>query len=250
MGNDDYKFMLDTARDLFHTGEYKQAEPILQQALLKNNRDPELFYLLGCVYHDQGKFTKAIKAFRRALELDPAFADASVSLSIILNDLGKYEEGRRVFEEAQMALTEKRRKSDPLIEARIVNKHLELAELYGQAGRNTEAVEQIYKALPMSARKQELLMKVADYFSRAGDDRNSIRELRNLVRDFPAFLPARIRLGVILFNSGQVAEAVEQWENVLVRDPSNAEASRLVLLAQNKNQTKLNSTEAYHVANT
>jgi tetratricopeptide (TPR) repeat protein len=239
MDFNDFKFMMDTARDYFLVGEYKKAEPILHQALLKNNRDPELFYLLGCVYHDQGKFTKAIKTLKRALELDPTYSDASVSLSIILNDLGKYEEGREVFENAQRALNDIQRKSDPLIEAKLVSKHIELADLYSQCKRYPEAIDQLYRALPFSARKQDLLMRVVDCFVRAGDQRNAIRELKNVVRDFPSFLPARIRLGVVLFNDGQVAEAVEHWENVLVRDPENTEVKRLIQVAQSRQETSL-----------
>src|SRR4051812_25935432 len=98
--------LIETAREYFIAGDYKRAEPLLQQGLLQNNRSPELFQMLATIYYDQGKFSKAIKTFKRALEIDPTYTDASVGLSIILNDLGKYDEGRKVFEEAQQALSE------------------------------------------------------------------------------------------------------------------------------------------------
>ena len=35
--------LLDLARQNFIEGRYRQAEPILQQVLLKNNKEPEIF---------------------------------------------------------------------------------------------------------------------------------------------------------------------------------------------------------------
>lgn len=86
--------LLEEARRSFIDGNYKVAEPILQQLIFKNTKNPEVYQMLATIFYDQGKFTKAIQTFKRALEIDPTYTDASVGLSIILNDLGKYEEGR------------------------------------------------------------------------------------------------------------------------------------------------------------
>jgi Tfp pilus assembly protein PilF len=44
-------------------------------------------------------------------------------------------------------------------------------------------------------------------------------------------IPARIKLGVIYYNLNRVAEATEQWESVLIRDPQHPEALRLLKMA-------------------
>src|SRR3954464_4297987 len=94
----DKEELLSTARELFAENKYRGAEPLLQQLILLNSKVPEVFQMLGTIYYDQGKFNKAIRSFKRALELDPTYTDASVGLSIIYNDLGRYEEGKEVFE--------------------------------------------------------------------------------------------------------------------------------------------------------
>ena len=86
--------------------------------------------MLATIYYDRGKFNKAIKTFKRALEIDPSYTDASVGLSIILNDLGRYEEGQEVFEVAQKVLEEKKKKNDPFIDKLIAQKHEELGDIY------------------------------------------------------------------------------------------------------------------------
>ncbi|MES3038493.1 MAG: tetratricopeptide repeat protein, partial [Bdellovibrionota bacterium] len=100
--------LLQEARRNFIDGNYKMAENLLSQLVLGNLKNPEVFQMLGTIYYDQGQFNKAIRTFKRAIEIDPNYTDASVGLSIILNDLGRYEEGRKVFEDAQSLLDKKK----------------------------------------------------------------------------------------------------------------------------------------------
>ena len=93
--------LIDEAREAFIDGDYKTAEPLLNQPTLIHSKNPEVFQMLATIYYDQGKFNKAISTFKKALEIDPQYSDAAVGLSIILNDLGKYDEAKKVFENAQ-----------------------------------------------------------------------------------------------------------------------------------------------------
>ncbi|MGE0528572.1 MAG: tetratricopeptide repeat protein [Bdellovibrionales bacterium] len=229
VSNDD---MLATAREYFKENKYSLAEPILNQLILKNAKSPDVFHMLGTIYYDQGKFNKAIRAFRRALELEPTFTDASVGLSIILNDIGKYEEGRKVFDEAREMLARQTSNDDPYINEKFSIKHDELGEMYFHHGRFKEALEQYFKALALSSRRPELTMKVVECFMRLQEPERALKELRSLVKDFPGFLSARIRLGKILYDSGDVAGAIEQWEATVQREPAHGEANRLLRQAQ------------------
>jgi cytochrome c-type biogenesis protein CcmH/NrfG len=224
--------LLISAREYFQENKYSLAEPLLNQMILKNGKSPEVFHMLGTIYYDQGKFNKAIRSFRRALELDPAFTDASVGLSIILNDLGRYEDGKQVFDEARKMLKSKSTEEDPYMNEKFAMKHDELGEMYSQHNRPKEALEQFYKALNLSSRKPELTMKVVECFVQVGTPERAIKELKELIKDFPGFLSARLRLGRLLFETGDVAHAVDQWEAVLSREPNHAEAGRLIRQSQ------------------
>jgi tetratricopeptide (TPR) repeat protein len=239
MRNDDYNDLMQHARESFKEGKYAQAERVLQQVLLMNSRLPEVYHMLGTIYYDQGKFNKAIKTFRRALEIDPGFTDASVGLSIILNDLGKYEDGQKVFEEAQTVLAKSRKKGDPYMDEKLSVKHDELGELYFQYGRFDEALEQYLRALKLSTRKAEITMKVVECFVQKGDEERAIKELRLVIREYPKFIQARLRLGVLYYHAKKVLEAVEHWEGVLLRDPDNPEAKKYIRMAQETGMTAL-----------
>lgn len=229
VSNDD---MMSAARDYFRESKYGLAEPILNQLILKNAKSPEVFHMLGTIYYDQGKFNKAIRAFRRALELEPTFTDASVGLSIILNDIGKYEEGRKVFDDARELLAKQNSNEDPYINEKFSIKHDELGEMYFQHQRYKDALEQYYKALTLSSRKPELTMKIVECYLRLQESEKALRELRTMTKDYPGFLSARVRLGKILYDTGDVPGAIEQWEAALHRDPQHGEAQRLLRQAQ------------------
>lgn len=224
--------VLELARGRFIEGNYRSAEPLLKQLLLRDGGNPEIFQMLGTIYYDQGKFNLAIKTFRKALEIDPTYTDASIGLSIILNDLGRYDEGRDVFEKAQEVMDQQSLRRDPYTEERLAAKHEELGELYLQCKRPKEALDQFFRALHLSTRKPEITMKVVDCLDKTGSARRAVKELKQLVRDFPQFIPARIRLGKLYYGSDKILEAVDQWESVLLRDPEHPEALRLVKIAQ------------------
>lgn len=224
--------MLEEAKQNFLTGNYKIAEPLLNQMVMQNSRNPEVFQMLATIYYDKGQFNKAIKTFKRALEIDPTYTDASVGLSIILNDLGRYDEGRKIFEEAQSLLDKRKGTSDPFLEEKLASKHEELADLYFQYKRYTEALDQLFKAQKLSSRKAEITMRITECFVKMDDHERAIRELKGLIREYPQFLPARMKLGIIYYNLNNLAEATEQWEAVLVRDPHHGEAKKYLRMAQ------------------
>lgn len=208
------------------------AESLLNQLLLKPQRNPEIYQMLATIYYDQGQFSKAIKTFKRALEIDPSYTDASVGLSIILNDLGKYEEGKKVFQDAQKLLDMKSGRTDSFIDEKIASKHEELADLYYQYKKYSEALEQLFKAQKLSSRKTEITLRIAECYVKLGFNDKAIRDLKSLIGEYPHFIPARLKLGVIYYNSNLIAEATEQWENVLLRDPQHPEALRFLKMAQ------------------
>lgn len=223
--------LINTARQHFNEGKYQIAESLLTRALLSHKKNPEVFHMLATIYYEKGKFNKAIKTFKRALEIDPCFTDASVGLSIILNDIGRYEEGRKVFEEAKEHL-DKRSSKDPYIEEKLAIKHDELGQLYFQYKRFDEALEQYYRALKLSTRKAELSMKVVECFVEKKNYRRAVKELKNLIKEYPQFNAARIKLGNLYYQANKVIDAVEQWESVLLRDPEHPEARRFIQMAQ------------------
>jgi tetratricopeptide (TPR) repeat protein len=232
--------LFTTAEDHFKANEYASAEPILNQLVLKSLKKPEVFHMLGTIYYDQGKFNKAIRSFKRALEINPGFTDSSVGLSIILNDLGRYEEGQKVFDEARAMLSLRSPNNDHIMNEKFAQKHLELGDLYFQHNRMSEALEQYQTALDLTPQNLDVQMKIVDIYLAQKNTSIAIKELRALVRENPSLVTARLKLGKAFYDSHQIPEAIEQWENALRYEPNSAVARDYLRLAQTVQVTSLN----------
>jgi len=236
--------LFSTAEEHFKADHYAEAEPLLNQLVLKSSKRPEVFHMLGTIYYDQGKFNKAIRSFKRALEINPGYTDSSVGLSVILNDLGKYEEGQKVFDEARAMLSVKSPNPNHHLNERFASKHDELGELYLRHNKLEEALTEFQKALALTTlRRPEISVSIAECHILLNNFTLAIRELRLVVREYPHFVPARLKLGKCYYDSNQVPEAIEQWEAAVRHEPSNIAAKDYLRLAQTIQVTSLNSPQ-------
>lgn len=231
--------LIEEARSAFIEGDYATAEPILNQPTLLNSKNPEVLQMLATIYYDQGKFNKAISTFKRALEIEPGYTDAAVGLSIILNDIGRYDDAKKIFEEAKAQLDAKKQINEPNINEKFAAKHAELADMYLQFKRFEESAEQYLKAVSLSTKKLELNLRLAECYVQAGQKDRAIRELKAMLQADPRLTAPRLKLGLILYNSHHIAEAVDQWENILRFDSKNQEAIRYLKMAQAAGVTTL-----------
>lgn len=231
--------LLQEARIYYQKRNFKMLEPLLQQLLMSVPSDvkgelrwTEVYQMQANLYLNKGQFTKAIRSFKQALQIDPRCIDASIGLSVLLNDLGKYEEARKVYEDAEKLRAEQQEVMDPQAQEKLAVKHEELADLYLQTRKFNEALEQLKLALNLSNRKAEITLRIADLYSRAGHESQAIKELKQLILEHPHFVAAKIKLGLLLYGQNKISEAVAQWESVLLRDPQNIEAQRYLRKAQ------------------
>ena len=236
--------LLDEAREAFIDGKYAEAETLLQQPTLQNSNNPEVYQMLATISYNRGQFNKAIKIFKKALMIDPSYTDAAVGLSIILNDLGKYEEAKKVFEDAQTLIDKKKTvysvQNLNSVDEKIAQKHLELAQLYMQHKRYTAALEQFKMAQNLTQKKSEIIVQMSDCYVEAGQSQQAIQILKSCLQNNSKQVLPRLKLGLILYNSHMIAEAVDQWETVIRLDPKNDEAHRYLKMAQTTGITNLN----------
>ncbi len=231
--------LIDEARSAFIEGDYATAEPLLNQPTLINSKNPEVLQMLATIYYDQGKFNKAINTFKKALEIEPSYTDAAVGLSIILNDIGRYDDAKKVFEEAKAQLDAKKQNAEPNVNEKFAAKHAELADMYLQHKRFNESAEQYLKALGLSTKKMDLILRLSECYVQSGQKDKAIKELKTLLQADPRLAAPRLKLGLILYNSHHIAEAVDQWENILRYDAKNQDAIRYLKMAQAAGVTTL-----------
>ena len=96
--------LIALGREHYNAGEYERAEPFLAEAASARPSFPDLYNMLGVIYHAQGRFSDAEEAFENALRLNPRYTEAALNLSVTYNDRGKYDRAREVYTKAVSAL--------------------------------------------------------------------------------------------------------------------------------------------------
>jgi hypothetical protein len=79
-------------------GDFAQAEAIYRDLLLNQPDNADLYNKLGWVLRKQARWLDALLAFRAGLQLCPDAAGLCANLSLILLQLGAYEEAWRLYE--------------------------------------------------------------------------------------------------------------------------------------------------------
>ena len=221
--------LLKTARECFDKQEYKKAQVVLNEIIESDDRNVDALFLLANIFHINGEIGKAIKAFTKVLNLNPEHTDAAISLSVLYNDIGQYEDAKKVFDTANERVKGKNKGSglmeDKHINKKFASKHYEIADLYLSYNRYDEALFEFNKVIGLDPENLEARIKIAKVYAKKGFIAKAIEELRNLKNEEPNYAPARIALGVIHYGNGNVLEAQAEWEKVLMKDPFHAEAS-------------------------
>ncbi len=216
--------LLQLAREDLNRMSLTTAEKTLEQAILLNNQSPEAFHLLGNVYTKKGKFKKAALAFEKTLSLDPFHTEAAIALSALLNDMGKYQEGAKIFQKTKKRLERMQPGHDPRINQALARKHHELALLYLRYERFSEASEEFSKAMNLEPDNVCFIVQIAKCQSRLGQKESAIQFLRKQLGNYPKSVDVKIQLGILYHTQQKLADAYKEWQEALALDPDNKSA--------------------------
>ncbi len=129
---------------------------------------------VGIIYHQKGIFQSAIASFEHALKVNPSYTEAAINLSIVYNELGKYEEAGRIFQMAVKTVSKTRKIKDPYIEGKLANEHAQLGSQYYSLGRYKEAIGEFKKALKLRPWFADIITQLGTAYRDSGDFENAI----------------------------------------------------------------------------
>jgi tetratricopeptide (TPR) repeat protein len=219
-------------QELLGRREFGKAESLIRRKLESEPDSADAHYFLGASFYFQGNLGQAVENFRRSLELDPRHTDSAICLSVLFNDIGKYDEARKVFEQANQSVAHKRTGDDFGIDRKFAVKHLELADLYFRYRRYDEAIEEYGKAALLDPSALEIRIRRAKAYAKKGYITRAIQELQQLKNEHGEYSPARIQLGLLHYSQGNVLDAELEWEGVADLDPTNREAQAYLEMAK------------------
>jgi len=233
-----YDELLDRVEASLNERKISDAEKFLAAAL-QQDKTARAYFLLGQIYYEKGEYAHAASAYKKTLVLDPQFVDASISLSILYNDLGQYEEGSFIFNRAERAVQTHEKGSDPYLNEKLARKHKEFGELYLKYNRYQEALDQFQKASNLRPDDPEARFNIAQTLYKDDKKLQALNDLLALKKDCPRYISGRVLLGLVRYSLGHVIEAVEEWEKILEKDPENDKAKSYLKLARGASTTIL-----------
>jgi tetratricopeptide (TPR) repeat protein len=233
--SDPVEQLIAVGREHYNAGEYDRAEPLLAEAVTARPNFPDVFNMLGIIYHSQGRFSDAEEAFENALRINPRYTEAALNLSVTYNDRGKYDKAREVYTNAVSASVGQPNALDRFARGKLANMHADLGAAYAGLAMFDEAVREYSKALDLCPEFADLRVRLGNVYRDMGVHHAAVAEFEHAKRLRPDFIPARIHLGVTLFSLGRREAAIAEWEAVLKIDATNKSAQLYIRMATDEN---------------
>ena len=225
-------------QDLLSHRDYANAEVMIRNKLEHEPESADGHYLMGVLHYFQGQVGQTIENLKKALAIDPRHTDAAICLSVLLNDIGKYEDARKIFEQANHSVVHKRNGVVSGVDQKFAIKHLELGDLYFRYRRYDEAIDEYGKAALLDPTTLDIRIRRAKAYAKKGFLTRAMQELQSLKGERADYAPARIQLGLLHYSQGNILDAELEWEAIKKTDPSNREALAYLEMARQARQKK------------
>jgi tetratricopeptide (TPR) repeat protein len=212
-------------RNLFKAKQYDKAEEIFV-SILKKHKLADVYNYLGLLYSDKGKFNFAEMAFKRALQINPSYMEASLNLVVLYNNLGLRKKAKVIYQQLQKYGRSGRGAMDPLLMAKVANLHAEVGSLYQGVGHYKDAISEFEKAVDLCPDFVDVQTKLATCWRESGDLKSALKVFKKNERKKYAvrYAPFWIALGVTHYAKGNIKAAKKAWDKAVKIEPRNKTA--------------------------
>jgi len=203
------KEAFDEGVELMNTGRLEEAL-IRFKRILTLYESAEIYYNLGYIKTAQGRYEEAILAFRRATQINSAFAQAYQKMAEVYLKLGRQDEAQRCLEKAAEIYMDKNMDENAeavfmeaiKINPNTMNVYNSLGILYRRQGRYEESVRQYKKALRVNPHDEHIHYNLARALLAVKDFEGAAQVLKQALKISYDFGEARELLRSIELGQG------------------------------------------------
>jgi superkiller protein 3 len=203
------------AESLLSAGRVSEAFVQMDQAVEAEPSNPTLRLQYGQLCLRAGRYPEAEAAFLKALELDRNLTDAHNYLGTVYHELGRHSDAEREY---KIALADPAYPSPELV-------YLNLGLLYGDVGRDPEAVDALRKAVGIAPKYYKAHFYLAEALERTDKLEEAAREYEVAEPGFRNSGDYYYRRGFACYRLGQMVEAREALSRVLLVAPGSESAA-------------------------
>lgn len=211
----------DLGKKAFEEKKYDVALLYLEKVAGEKNNFADVYNMLGLIYYINSRFEDAIRCFTRAIEINPNYTEAALSLSVVYNELGQFDKSGALYMSAKETGGSSKPYLDPYVMGKLANMHDSLATIYKDLGYYAEAAQEYRKALNLRPEFVDIKTNLGAVYRDMKDYPGAVKELEDAIRLNPDYPTARIQLGLTYYVMGQHEKAKTEWLKVLRGFPEN-----------------------------
>ncbi|MDB4995306.1 MAG: repeat protein, partial [Myxococcaceae bacterium] len=175
----------------------------------------------GVIAHTRGNLVAAEHHFERALAINPGYTEAALNLAVTYNDHGKYEAAREIYRRIKGGPGSSAQALDPFARGKLANMHADLAQAYADSSLPREAIDELKKAVALCPQFADLRTRLGTLLREIQDLQGARAQYEAAVEARPAYVLARIQLGVTLLALNEPDLADAAWRQALEIEPDN-----------------------------
>ncbi len=219
-------------RRYFQRGNVEEAIETFSQLLQTRDDFADVHYMVGVMLERKGEMDLAAESLRKAIRLNPCYAEALLALASICERLGDFERSRELAERAAMVSRGAPGALDATTRGKLANLQAGMGDAYAEAGESREAIEAYRKALDRCPDFHDIRHRLGVTLREAGLPARAVQEFGRVLRANPDFLDSRVQLGLTYYTMGRFQDALAQWAEVIRLDPSREDARMYGRLVQ------------------
>ncbi len=197
----------------FHSqGNASEAAKYYQYFINKGFKDPFVFFNYSIILQSIGKLKEAEICTRKAIELNPAFAQAHFTLGSILKDLGNLKEAESSYQKTIE------------LNPDFAQAHYNLGSILKGLGNLKEAEICTRKAIEINPNFAQAHYNLGIILKGLGKIQEAVLSYRNAIELNPNFTQAHYNLGIILKDLSKLKEAEICTRKAIDLNPDFAQA--------------------------
>jgi tetratricopeptide (TPR) repeat protein len=201
---------------------------LFNKALEINPANAQAHYDLGTLLAMQDKEGEAVVHFREAIRLDTNFLMAYCNLATAYLHLGRIDDASTYYLKALARESKRDNNARTFLYA-----HSNLALIYAKEGLNEKALAEYASAVALDPLSADLHCSLADMYLKRDDLQKARNEYVRSSELKPDFEKALYNLGIVYTKMKLPEKAREAWQKVLKINPENATVARALQTMKN-----------------
>lgn len=196
----------------FDEGRWDDAINEYEKYLLKDKKQPEVYFKLGKAYYKKGDFEKAVEAFTIVTELKPDYLEAYQRLSEASMQIAAPEN------EIDMCLKEVRKNPNN------ADAHFRLGLSYYKHNNLEDAKREYETAIGLDSNKAEAYFNLGVLYQDFDSQDKAIEMYKKAIEITPNYDTSHFNLGVAYYKIGHLKDAISEYERVIKINPNYVDA--------------------------